>query len=81
MKKLMEVYAVDNGLIISRPYKVYHLFCGVEQGEEKESVKIGDRVDAIKFMLDFFDGLGLEERTIYSNDTIETVTAINLKLK
>lgn len=55
MKKLMEVYGIENGIIIKKFQKVYHLFCGIENKEEVESYKIASRADVANFLLKFFE--------------------------
>jgi hypothetical protein len=75
MKKLMEIYGTDNGLIIKKFSKVYHLFVGIENEEDIHDVKIADEVDAMNFMLDFFHKkLKLKEESFTKNENTSIYT-------
>jgi hypothetical protein len=60
MKKIMEVYQVENGIMLKKYDHVYHLFSGTKVEENYDSFKIATKEEAIQFMLNFFDGLNLK---------------------
>lgn len=73
MTKIMEIYSVNNGLILKQTEKVYHLFIGVENKEITTSVKIGDSKDAFEFLVALFgDKLKVDTKKILSLDSFET---------
>jgi hypothetical protein len=54
MKKIMEVYEADNGIVLKRLYNEYHLFVGETKNESIENVVIANTKDAFNFLCQFF---------------------------
>jgi hypothetical protein len=54
MRKLMEVYEADNGIVLKRLYNEYHLFIGETKKESIENVVIANTKDAFNFLCRFF---------------------------
>ena len=65
MRKLMEVYAADNGLVLRNHKQVYHLFY-TENKEDDQSFRITDSKEAFEFLARFFlEELGIDEKTVH----------------
>lgn len=81
MRKLMEVYEVDNGLLFKKNEKTYHLF-GVSNNEVTESVRIADALDAFEFLANFFvDKFEINREEILRYDRFEKTIRLSFSIK
>ncbi len=69
MRKLMEIYEAENGLIIKKEKKTYHLFYSSTE-EKTESIKITNTKEAFVFLTDFFaDKLKIDKKEWITEDS------------
>lgn len=81
MRKIMEVYEAENGIVIEKDKTVYHLF-GTDREKSTESVKIADAKEAFYFLANFFfDKLELEKREVQKFDTGEHIVHLHFTIK
>lgn len=81
MRKIMEVFAADNGLITKKQIKTYHLF-STSVEEETESVSIATAKDAFIFLCNFFaDTLKIDRRKRITATTMDEVIEFRLMLE
>jgi hypothetical protein len=75
MKKLMEVYGTEEGLIFKQIKKTYVLFCGIDREEDTQVVKPSTPMEAANLLIDFFEGeleLSFEPTTQHSEKSAYT---------
>lgn len=82
MRKLMEVYGdPDTGdVMIKTLQKSYHLFYA-EDNEEIHNFKIGNELDAVEFMLNFFGSIELKKQKLINPESMHSIINVSFKLK
>ncbi len=82
MKKIMEVYEADNGLILKHLHNEYHLFVGIENKEEIENVIIANTKDAFNFLVKFFGNkLKVDIQQSFQEKSFEKIIRYKLSLE
>ena len=82
MKKIMEIYAVDNGIIFRKFSYSYKIFGGVDIETNEIPIKIGTAKEAFTVLAELFkDQIEITEKTLLHVESLDTETHVTLKIK
>jgi hypothetical protein len=82
MKKIMEVYSAENGLILKSNQRTYHLLGGYTEEEKTDSIRIADTKEAFYFLASFFeDELGVSHVSTAHVDGMHASLEFKLNIK